>query len=68
MKTLQNPTDSRTENGITIGLIDSILTCASVLRSRNLDNPEVGEALKDLVSSKELSWLLDEGNSWRSYG
>lgn len=65
---LQKITECSSEDGITIGLIDSILTSAKVLRSRNLDNPEVGEALKELVSSTELSYLLDQGNSWGSYG
>lgn len=50
--------ECRSEEGITIGLIDTILLCASVLGSRELNTPEIQEALRDLHCSPELFALL----------
>lgn len=52
------PVDCRSEVGIAVGLIDTILTAANVLRGMDLSHVEVVEALKDLRSSPELRKLL----------
>lgn len=64
---LQKITEFSSEDGITIGLVDSILTCAKVLRNRNLNQPEVIEALKDLYSDKSLRCLLDQAEDFYNY-
>jgi hypothetical protein len=51
--------DCRSEEGITIGLIDTILTAAHLLVDRDLDTPAVQEALDDFASSKELMLIKD---------
>ena len=55
-------TDSKTKHGITVGLIDSIITIAAVLAKRgdlyDQDSPAVREAMKDLKSDDNVSWLL----------
>lgn len=48
----------KSEEGLAVGLIDSILTSAELLSLMDLTNPQVLEALKDLQSNKALSNLL----------
>lgn len=50
----QVPVDCRSEEGITIGLIDTIMTCCAALRGRDLCHAQVVEALKDLRSDEAL--------------
>jgi hypothetical protein len=47
------------EEGVTIGLIDSIMTQAAVLNTRDLSSHDVKEALKDLRANKNLKFLLN---------
>lgn len=42
------------EEGITIGLIDTIINSFKLLQYRDLEDADVREAIKDLHSSKEL--------------
>jgi hypothetical protein len=55
-------TDSKSKDGITVGLIDSIITIAAVLSKRgdlhDQDSASVREAMKDLKSDNNVSWLL----------
>lgn len=51
-------TDCRSEDGITVGLIDSMLTLSYLLHERNLDSPAVREALKDLDAAPEFHFLV----------
>jgi hypothetical protein len=46
------------EEGITIGLIDSMLAAANALNGRDLSHPGVVEALKDLRASRNVQVLL----------
>lgn len=55
-------TDCRSETGITVGLVDSIITAARVLRHRALTDDAVREALKDLASDEDVRFLLEAGN------
>jgi hypothetical protein len=51
-------TDCRTEEGITVGLIDSIITMLRVLRHRDISHNSARQALADLLSDEDLDWLL----------
>lgn len=55
-------TDCRTEEGVTVGLIDSIIAVARILKDRDLSSTAVKEALRDLKSDKDVSQLFD--NHW----
>lgn len=50
--------ECKSEEGITIGIIDSIINSIHLLESRNIESEETKEAIKDLLSSKFLSNLL----------
>ena len=51
-------TDCRSEVGITVGLIDTIITASRVLKERDLSDSEVQEALKDLREDWDMKSLL----------
>lgn len=51
-------TDCRSETGVTVGLVDSLITIARVLRTRDLSAPAVVEALKDLAADEDLAQVL----------
>lgn len=53
-------TDGKTGTGITVGLIDSLITLCYVLAARNLKSPEAIEALKDLADNEAVSYILNE--------
>lgn len=57
MKSNHISTDCRTEDGITVGLIDSIITISRILSQRDLSSHNVKEALKDLKSDKDFKNL-----------
>lgn len=52
--------DCRSEEGITISLIDTIITITYLLKERDLKHPAVVEALRDLRSAPEFTRLLEE--------
>jgi hypothetical protein len=47
-------TDCRSDEGITVGLVDSILTAAHLLASRDLTPPAVQAALRDLRADADF--------------
>lgn len=51
-------TDCRSEIGITVGLIDAMISIARVAKQRNLQSPEIIEALKDLQGDEDIQYLL----------
>ena len=51
-------TDCRSETGITVGLVDSLISIARVLAVRDLSPLEVLEAIKDLRSDEDIAYLL----------
>lgn len=57
-------TDCREATGITVGLIDSLLTICRVLATRDLYPPEVQEALKDLGGDEDF--LLVRHSAFRA--
>jgi hypothetical protein len=60
--------DCKSEEGLTVGMIDSVMTQATVLRLR-LDSceesPHVREALLDLADDPDVKWLLTFANKVR---
>jgi hypothetical protein len=54
-------TDCRSPEGVTVGLVDSIITSARVLRGRDLSAPAVIEALRDLRADEDVAALLAGG-------
>lgn len=58
---MEQCTDCRSEAGITVGLIDSVITIARVLRHRDLSVPEVVEALRDLATDEDIAAVLRSG-------
>ncbi len=60
MKTKTTKTDCREEIGITVGLIDSIITQCRILKTRDLKSKAVQEALKDLYSDEDLKFILKQ--------
>ena len=56
-------TDCRDEIGITVGLIDSMITLARILRTRDLSSVEVQEALKDLMADEDIHHLFADLDS-----
>jgi len=53
-------TDCREEEGTTVGLIDSIIYIARILKTKDLTTNEVLEALKDLRQDEDLKFLLND--------
>lgn len=51
-------TDCRSEIGITVGLVDSIISISRVLAKMDLEPEEVKEALKDLTTDEDLAKIL----------
>lgn len=67
----ESPTDCRTEEGVTVGLIDAIITLFRVLRKRDLSGIETMEALRDLAQDEDFLWfspneLPEEVGQWRN--
>ena len=56
--TNQNQIDCRSETGITIGLIDALITINRLLIDRDLTDTDVKEALKDLKADTDFKDLL----------
>lgn len=50
--------DCRSEEGITVGLIDSLISIARILSKRDLMTSNAQEALKDLASDEDIAAVL----------
>lgn len=51
-------TDCRDEIGITVGLLDTLITVCRILKHRDLSSAEVLEALKDLRQDEDVSMIF----------
>jgi hypothetical protein len=51
-------TDCRTPEGVTVGLIDSLITTARVLAGRDMTGPGARAALADLAGDEDLAAVL----------
>lgn len=50
--------DCRDENGITVGLVDALISIARILSKRDLNDSAVKEALKDLADDEDVAEIL----------
>ena len=55
----ETKTDCQSEEGITVGLIDALISIARVLAMRDMNKKEVKEALKDLKDDKDIKKILE---------
>lgn len=58
---MSKETECNSETGITIGLIDSLMTIAHVLVDRDRSSMEAHEAMKDLMACDDMKRLMDIG-------
>lgn len=54
-------TDCRSEEGVTVGLIDSLISICRVLATHDLDSYNASEALLDLIEDEDFNKILDKG-------
>jgi ATP-dependent protease Clp ATPase subunit len=54
-------TDCRSDEGVTVGLVDAIITIARVLRHRDLSGEAVRQALLDIANDEDVRFLLATG-------
>lgn len=57
---METTTDCRTEEGITVAIIDTIINQFRLLRGRNLSSNPVQEALKDLFNDEDQSFIMSK--------
>lgn len=57
---MESHTDCKSEDGITVGLIDALISVARILKHRDKKSVEVVEALKDLRADEDIAFLLEE--------
>lgn len=53
-------TDCRTQDGITVGLIDTIINSFRLLRTRDITTNAVKEALIDLREDEDMNYFINE--------
>ena len=63
MKTNNSVTSCKSEEGITVGLIDSIINSLRLLRKRSLKGDAIKEALIDFRCDKDLEYLLNKSSA-----
>ncbi len=52
----------RSEEGVTVGIIDSFITLARLMKGRDLSSEAVQEALADLRADEDVAALLEVSN------
>ena len=71
-----DPIDCRSPEGVTVGLIDAIISIARIVATRDLKNPDVQEALKDFAQDENVQEIIyaaawasekDDLNEWAGY-
>ncbi len=60
MESNHSSTNCRDEDGVTVGLIDALMSIARILAKRDMNPDSVQEALKDLASDEDIAKVLDE--------
>lgn len=53
-------TDCKSPDGITVGIIDAIITLCHLLQSRSIDSQEAKEALRDLLTDDSFKYLFSD--------
>ena len=56
-------TDCRSEEGVTVGIIDSFITLARLMKGRDLSSAAVQEALADLRADEDVAKILNPKNT-----
>ena len=56
-------TDCRSDEGVTVGLVDALISIARVLSRRDFSFPAAQEALKDLVNDEDMLLILGKANN-----
>jgi len=51
--------DCKSEEGITIGLIDSLIYICKVLSKRDMTHPQIKEALEDIQNDKDCAKIFN---------
>lgn len=54
----QVETDCRSETGVTVGIIDAIITMCRLLAKRDFSSTEAREALEDLGDDEDFKQLV----------
>lgn len=54
----ESVTDCRGEIGITVGLVDAIISVCRIIRRRDLSSRDAQESLLDLQADEDLRFLL----------
>lgn len=54
--------DCRSEEGITVGLIDSIISICRLLSKRDMEDISIKEALKDLSADEDFNFILNKAH------
>lgn len=69
----EEPIDCRSPQGITVGLVDAIISIARILAKRDLTSPAVQEALLDLYDDEDMlklrmqAQLIAERKAWEGH-
>jgi len=63
---METQTDCKTEEGITVGLIDSLISISRILAKRDLSGQETQEALKDFDEDSDVKIVLLAGQKSRT--
>lgn len=56
-------TDCRSEVGVTVSLIDAMISIARVLVGRDMSSNEVQEALADLRDDEDIAAIVGKGDT-----
>ena len=55
-------TDCKSEEGITVGLIDAVITISRIIKLRTIDTPAIDNALIDLSTDEDFNYLINIAN------
>lgn len=58
---MNKPIDCRSEEGITVGLIDGMISIARILKARRVTGGAVEEALKDFAQDEDILAIFNAG-------
>lgn len=61
-------TDCRTDEGITVGLIEGLIAISRIVRQRGINTPAEQEAIKDLRVDEDVRWLTASDGESPSVG
>lgn len=62
------PIDCRSEEGITVGLVDALISIGRILAHRDLTHPAVTEALKDFADDEDMMTIISKVWEAKQFG